>query len=71
MSAGASGARALTYADIREFMGASDWPVVSSEVAEEFGITQQAAYKRLKTMCDREEVERKKFNQTVLWRLAQ
>lgn len=60
----------IDYGDVREFLDEQDWPVMSSEVAEEFEITQQAAYNRLTRMVERGEVERKKVNQTVIWRLV-
>jgi len=45
------------------------WPRLSTEIAECHGITQQAAHRRLQKLVERGEIERRKINQTVLWRV--
>lgn len=59
----------LSYEDVVQFLATQDWPVTSVQVADEFGISQQAAYYRLDKLQERGDVERRKYNQTVLWRL--
>jgi predicted HTH transcriptional regulator len=59
----------LTYQELLDYIETEDWPVTSARVAREFGITQQAAYYRLDRLLSRDELERMKFNQTVLWRV--
>lgn len=46
------------------------WPLGSTEVADAVGVSQQAAYKRLRRMADEGRVERKTTGGTTLWRLA-
>lgn len=58
----------LTYEKVMGFLRSSNWPVTSTEVAEQFDISQQAAYYRLQKLTERGCVERKKSSQTVLWR---
>lgn len=59
----------LTYKQVLEFIDSREWPVTSKLLADQFDISQQAAYYRLKKLRDRGDVERKKFGKNVvLWR---
>ena len=57
--------------EIKRTLAATDWPCLSTEIADEHGISQQAAHRRLQQLVEDGEVERRKINQTVLWRLTQ
>jgi predicted ArsR family transcriptional regulator len=65
-----TGGDSLTDDDIVRYIRAqAPWPVISTEVAEAFGVTQQAAYQRLVSLSESGRVEREKKNRrTVLWR---
>jgi Mn-dependent DtxR family transcriptional regulator len=58
----------ISYEKILEWMAGREWPVTSVQVGERFGISQQAAYYRLRRLRERGEVERKKYGNTVMWR---
>lgn len=58
----------LTYQDILDYMASRDWPVTSKLIAEEFDISQQAAYYRLKKLREQGDVDRAKLGRNVvLW----
>lgn len=61
----------ISYDSILNWLANKDWPTTSPELADEFGVSQQAAYYRLKKLYDKGLVERHKYGQTVLWRLPQ
>jgi len=65
-----TGGDSLTDDDIMRYIRAqAPWPVISTEVADAFGVTQQAAYQRLVSLSESGRVERQKKNRTtVLWR---
>jgi len=48
----------------------STWPLGSTEVAEAVGVSQQAAYQRLRRLAENGEIERKTSGGTTLWRRA-
>jgi DNA-binding IclR family transcriptional regulator len=58
--------------DILRFLRDQEpWPVISTEVADAFGISQQAAYSRLASLNESGEVSRRKANRrTVMWRVS-
>jgi Mn-dependent DtxR family transcriptional regulator len=58
----------ISYPSILTWLSNRDWPVTSPQLAEHFGVSQQAAYYRLKRLYERDEIERKKYGHTVLWR---
>lgn len=64
-----SGTRSKTSDDeILHLLAESSWPVGSTEVAEAVGVSQQAAYERLRRLADDGEIERKTTGGTTLWR---
>jgi DNA-binding Lrp family transcriptional regulator len=46
----------------------ADWPLGSTEVGDAVGVTQQAAYNRLRRLAEEGQIERKMTGGTVLWR---
>jgi predicted ArsR family transcriptional regulator len=64
-----TGGENLTDDMIIRYLRSQSWPVISTEVADAFDVTQQAAYQRLVSLRERGRVEREKKNpMTVLWR---
>lgn len=65
----ATGSRGKTSdAEILTTLGESTWPLGSTEVADAVGVSQQAAYARLRRLADEGRVERKMTGGTTLWR---
>jgi predicted ArsR family transcriptional regulator len=63
-------ARGISEERILDLLKHADWPMGTGEVAAEFGVTQQAAYYRLRKLHEAEKIERHKLDgNTVLWRL--
>ncbi len=60
----------VTYENIKQLLANAEWPLSTSQVAEEFDISQQAAYRRLRKLQERGEVEKGDTPATSLWRLA-
>jgi Mn-dependent DtxR family transcriptional regulator len=60
----------IDYSTIKNWLRERDWPVTSTQLGDHFGISQQAAYYRLRQLKERGEVERNKYGQTVMWRLT-
>lgn len=60
----------VTYENIKWLLANAEWPLSTSQVAEEFDISQQAAYRRLRKLQERGEVEKSDTPATSLWRLA-
>lgn len=60
----------VTYENIKRLLANAEWPLSTSQVAEEFDISQQAAYRRLCKLQERGEVEKGDTPATSLWRLA-
>lgn len=54
--------------DIVTLLHRSEWPLGSTEVADHFEVTQQAAYHRLTKLADSGRVEKRKTGGTTLWR---
>ena len=55
-------------AEVLRTLADSAWPLGSTEVADAVGVTQQAAYARLRRLADEGRVERKTTGGTTLWR---
>jgi len=71
MATGETKARAKTSDEsILSLLREHSWPLGSTEVADAVGVSQQAAYKRLRRLADEGRVERKTTGGTTLWRPA-
>ena len=55
---------------ILTMLAVSDWPLGTTEVADRFDVSQQAAYARLKRLAEQGLVEKKTTGGTTLWRPA-
>ena len=63
--------REISEERILDLLKDSDWPRGTGEVAAEFGVTQQAAYYRLRKLHEAGKIERHKLDgNTVLWRVG-
>jgi len=54
--------------EVLSVLAQASWPLGSTEVADAVGVSQQAAYKRLRRLAEDGEIERKTTGGTTLWR---
>lgn len=59
----------FTSEAIKELLYNADWPLSTTEVADEFNVTQQGAYYRLSKLNENGEVEKRKISSVALWRV--
>lgn len=66
-----TGRRGKTSNDeILAVLADADWPLGSTDVGDAVGVSQQAAYNRLRQLADAGRVERRTTGGTTLWRPA-
>ena len=53
---------------IIELLHNSNWPLSTTEVADEFDVTQQGAHYRLTKLNEAGEIEKRKTSNVALWR---
>lgn len=56
--------------EILTVLSEAAWPLGTTEVGDAVGVTQQAAYNRLRQLADDGIIERKTTGGTTLWRRA-
>lgn len=68
MATASAGRQSVTDDEIVTLLYASEWPLGSTEVAEHFDMSQQAAYYRLARLVEDGRVEKRTTGGTTLWR---
>jgi len=68
MATASGGGASVSDQAIVALLAEAEWPLGSTEVAEEFGVSQQAAYARLRSLAEEDRIERKTTGGTTLWR---